>query len=244
MLPGWHKCAGGNTAPTVEQSKWPALIHAVESELCRLNDLVEPDGSARDAFCGRGKLVHTAQRLALPRRTSSALGKVCISAHALIWLGRRVKELAAISSKIAGGQVITAGASCQWRNIICKLSSVSGLIKFVEKLGPEWRDRVEMVRNHVLGRDPQLLHAVVGMAFATAADMKAKHLEQRSESWRSFVAKQVATGAAVAHRLVKRDSYPMPGACHMRKGSAAHGVGASYRATGLVCLATNMASTG
>ena len=67
---------------------------------------------------------------------------------------------------------------------------------------------MEMIRNHGSGRDPGYLHSIVGLAFAIAADMKAKHLEQRSESWRSFVVKQVATGAAVVHRPVKRDVAP------------------------------------
>ena len=37
-----------------------------------------------------------AMRLALPKRTFAGLGKECISAHALIWLARRLKELSDI----------------------------------------------------------------------------------------------------------------------------------------------------
>ena len=68
---------------------------------------------------------------------------------------------------------------------------------------------MEAVRNHVPGIDVQQLNHIVAAAYATAYDMKARHLERSSEAWRVFVEKQITSGVKVAHRLIKRDSVPI-----------------------------------
>ena len=50
VLPNWHQGAAGHTGLAECSRKWPALIHAVDAELCRLNDIVELDGSAKRTF--------------------------------------------------------------------------------------------------------------------------------------------------------------------------------------------------
>ena len=122
MVPEWYDSGeqhpmqlpesevGGYAASPTQLNKWPSLIHAVENELCRVNDIVGLDGLARASHCGRGQPTRTQMCLALPRRTSAALGKVCIYAHALLWLSRRLRELADISAKVSEGRSISQGA--------------------------------------------------------------------------------------------------------------------------------------
>ena len=59
--------------------------------------------------------------------------KVSLSAHALIWLARRVQELAAISRKVERGQEVSVGATRQWTAIVDKVVLDSGLIAIVSK---------------------------------------------------------------------------------------------------------------
>ena len=82
------------------EQQWPSLTHAVETELCRAHDLVDKVGLAHSKYSGRGRGVRTAWRLALPKRASAPLGKVCLSAHALMWLAKRLDEIIAISKNI------------------------------------------------------------------------------------------------------------------------------------------------
>ena len=206
VIPCWLDTGGYAGSSEACNEKWPALIHAVENELCRLHDLVEPGGMARSSYCGRGQAVRIAQQLALPRRTSAALGKVCISAHALIWLARRLAELIAISHKVESGCCLSDGALAQWSRIMAKLTTVQGLPGTIQKLSPEWVDHMESVSTHVPGRDTETLRNVHDAALTTATAMKARHLEQRAQSWTKFVQKQVVSGAAVAHRMIKRDN--------------------------------------
>ena len=198
----------GGYAGSHDTSLWPSLIHAVEGELCRLHDLVDAHGHAKSAYCGRGKHVTTTQKLALPRKTSAALGKTCIAAHALVWLSRRVKELADMSAKVAAGLRVAVGASRHWSSIMAKLSTVSGLPSIIDRISPAWAGRMEDVRCHIPGRDTLKLREIQQLAFCTARDMKKAHLHGRMESWRAFARKQVLTGAAIAHRLTKRDHLP------------------------------------
>ena len=79
----------GYASPVASSS----LIDAVEIELCRLHGFVGRDGFAKTDSRGRGRGVRTALKLALPKRTPAALGKVCLSAYALVWLGRRPNEV-------------------------------------------------------------------------------------------------------------------------------------------------------
>ena len=198
----------GGYAGSHDTGPWPSLIHAIEGELCRLHDLVGPQGQAKSAYCGRGMRVATIQKLALPRKTSAALGKTCIAAHALVWLSRRVKELADMSGKVAAGQRLAGGASKQWSMVMAKLSAVSGLPAVIDRISPAWSGRMENVRCHILGRDTAKLREIQQLAVHTARDMKRAHLHGRMESWRSFANKQVLTGAAIAHRLIKREHFP------------------------------------
>ena len=222
VVPDWHQLqsqsrqsalvlkgdAGGYAGSSDHGNKWPALMHAVESEICRVNDFVDADGVAGASHCGRSELVHTIKRLSLPQRTSAALGKICIYAHALIWLGRRVRELADISAKVTEGHPISVGAFEQWSRIISKVAAPTGLPMVVEKIGEEWRDHMESIRCHIPGRYIEALRAIVRTAASTATDMKKSQLVKRVESWRSFSDRQVASGASLAHGLVKPDSTP------------------------------------
>ena len=221
VVPDWHlppshprrplsavadRVAGGHEVSHEGDGHWPALMHAVENELCRINDLVDHEGFARASHCGRSEPVHTIKRLSLPQRTSAALGKICIYAHALVWLGRRLRELADISAKVSAGHPLPDGARDQWGRIMSKVSAPTGLPSIVEKIGERWREHMEVIRCHTPGRDTETLRTIGREALAVAADMKKSQLEKRAESWRNFSERQVASGAPAAHRLVKRDS--------------------------------------
>ena len=199
---------GGYTGSYTGARLWPSLVHAMEGELCRMHDLVDALGQAKGSYCGRGKRVATTQKLALPRRTSAALGKTCISAHALVWLSRRVKELADISAKVAVGQRLSEGSQKQWSSIMAKITAISGLPAIIDRISSAWSERMEVVRGHIPGRDTMALREIQQEALLVARDMKAGHLRNRLESWRTFARKQVLTGAAVAHRLIKRGESP------------------------------------
>ena len=166
-----------------------------------MHDLVDKQGMAISNFCGRGKPFFAAERLALPRKTSAALGKTCIAAHALIWLNRRTKELADMSERVGANRRVSEGAYSQWTCIMTKVSAVTGLAAIVEKISPRWADGAEALRCHIPGRDAELLRQICADAVAIAHDMKQKHLEKRAESWRAFTLKQVMDGASIAHRL-------------------------------------------
>ena len=187
-------------------NKRPALMHVVESELCRVNDFVSADGTARASHCGRSEPVHAIQRLSFPQRTSTAFGKICIYAHALVWLGRRVRELADISAKVTASHPISEGALEQWSRILSKVAAPTRLPMTVEKLGEAWKDHMEVSRCHIPWRDTEALKVIGRKALSTATEMKKSQLDKRAESWRSLFDRQVASGASAAHRLVKRDS--------------------------------------
>ena len=197
---------GGHAASENSVNKWPSLVHAIENELCRLNDIVDHEGLARASHCGRGESVRTIYRLSLPQKTSAALGKVCIYAHALLWLSRRLRELADISAKVSAGQPITSGALDQWSRLMAKVAAPTGLPMIVEKIGAPWPDHMEAVRCHMPGRGTSVLRDILRAAAEAAADIKTHNLEKRASTLWDFAEKQVASGASVAHRLVKRGS--------------------------------------
>ena len=206
-------CAAGGHAGALSEfisvdKAWPALSHAMETELCRLHGKVDKDGMGAKAFTGRSNGLVSVKRFALPMRASAAMGKVSIPVHALAWLETRVRELAHMSRKVERGHLITPMAAQQWRAIMLKVTATSGLPSVIRKLGIEWEEKLEAVRRHVPGKDTFTLERVCAVARATAETMKIQHLEEKASSWKMFVEKQLSSGAANAHRLVKRDAAP------------------------------------
>ena len=86
---GGHAVATGGSVDLL----WPELCHAMETELARLHGCVSAEGLAARAYSGRAQGLRKVNRIALPMRASSSLGKVSIPAHALAWLGTRVKQI-------------------------------------------------------------------------------------------------------------------------------------------------------
>ena len=78
---------------------------------------------------------------------------------------------------------------------------------------------VSFVRYHMPGRGSFRLEHVSRSAYAKAADTKRAHLESRAESWRQFVAKQIHNGAAITHRLARRDCSPCFDTATVRVGA-------------------------
>ena len=113
-----------------------------------------------------------------------------------------------MSGKVAAGQRLAGGASKQWSMVMAKLSAVLGLPAVIDRISPAWSGRMENIRCHIPGRDTAKLREIQQLAVHTARDMKRAHLHGRMESWRSFAHKQVLTGAAIAHRLIKREHFP------------------------------------
>ena len=146
------------------------------------------------------------QQFALPKRASASFGKVSMQAHALAWLSTRARELAHISRKVQRGHLLSDLAKRQWGCLTQKLVAEKGLPAIIRAIDDEWRHRLDRIRNHCPGRDTAMLEAIAANAYDAATQIKRKHLEQRAESWRNFVTKQLANGAAAAHRLVKRDA--------------------------------------
>ena len=180
----------------------------MESELCRLHDLVDSDGRPQTKFLGRSQGVSVRQQHALPKRASASFGKVSIQAHALAWLSTRARELAHISRKVQRGYLLSDLAKRQWHSLTQKVVAEKGLPVVIRAIDDEWRRRLDRIRDHCLGRDTAFLESTAAHAHDAATENKRKHLEQRAESWRLFVSKQVANGAAAAHRIVKRDASP------------------------------------
>ena len=215
VLPLWakHRSAhadgvGGHAAshPATVDEKWSELCHAMETELCRMHGHVNASGLAAAAYSGRGEGLRVIQRLALPMRASSALGKVSIPAHALVWLSTRVRELACIARKIERGRSISESARVQWTRIMDKVLASKGLPEVIRKLGIEWIEKLEFIHSNVPGQDTYSLERIAEVAYSTAESLKLEHLDNKSKSWQAFVDKQLKTGAAAAHRLVKRDA--------------------------------------
>ena len=221
VLPAWSKTvprcpnrsSGGHALDSQSADSvnalWPELCHAMETELCRVHGCVTLQGMAPDAHSGRSQGLRTVQRLALPMRASADLGKVSMPAHALAWLSTRVKELANVSRKIERGHLISPKAHAQWTDIMNKVTAQRGLPEFIRKLGVEWEEKLDLVKNHTPGRDTYSLERVSEVASAMAHKFKADHFETRTSAWKSFVAKQLKNGAASAHRLVKREAAPV-----------------------------------
>ena len=187
---------------------WHALCHAMETELCRLHGCVTKEGLGAAASTGRSEGLVPMKRFALPMKASAEMGKVSIPVHALVWLETRVKELACISRKIERGHMITPAAARQWQSIMRKIAATRGLPAVIRKLGVEWEEKLESVRLHWPGTDTYTLERVYSIARSTADTMKSDYLEEKATSWKLFVDKQLSSGAASAHRLVKRDAVP------------------------------------
>ena len=221
VLPAWNKVvpgcpswSGGGHALDSQSAEpvdalWPDLCHAMETELCRLHGCVSPQGMAKNSHSGRSQGLRTVQRLALPMRASAELGKVSMPAHALAWLSTRVKELANVSRKVERGHLISSKAYAQWTDIMNKVTAQRGLPEFIRKLGIEWEEKLDFVKNHTPGRDTFSLERISELAKVLAHKIKADHFETRASSWKNFVDKQLKNGAASAHRLVKREAAPV-----------------------------------
>ena len=67
--------------------------------------------------------------------------------------------------------------------------------------------RLGYQQDHTPGPDTFTLERIARVAEQASGEIKKTHFEARATSWQAFVAKQVITGAAVTHRLVKRDSF-------------------------------------
>ena len=197
---------GGHVSVQEGEGRWPALAHAMEVELCRMHDIVSSDGEAKKTYIGRSQGVSITHRLALPKRASASLGKVSLTAHALVWFSVRVKELSYISRKIQRGHCITENTKKQWTALMNKIAAGTGLPLIIRRISDTWAGHVESVRRHILGQDTLMLERVSELARSEAVKVKADHLEERAASWRQYVSKQLANGAAASHRLVKRDS--------------------------------------
>ena len=185
---------------------WPALAHAIETELCRVIDSVDSNGLAQPAYSGRARGVRTSQMLVLPRRASASLGKVDEVAHALNWLAVRISEIAAISTKVKAGILLSDGAKRQWSAIMSKSTAQKGLALIVRRVSVEWNTLLESVAYHKPGQDSEWLRRVAELAREDAVAHKKQHCEIRAESWKAHVARQLKNGAAVTHRWIKRDS--------------------------------------
>ena len=185
---------------------WPALAHAIETELCRVIDSVDSNGLAQPAYSGRARGVRTSQMLVLPRRASASLGKVDEVAHALNWLAVRISEIAAISAKVKAGILLSDGAKRQWSAIMSKITAQKGLALIVRRVSVEWKTLLESVAYHKPGQDSEWLRRVAELAREDAVAHKKQHCEIRAESWKAHVDRQLKNGAAVTHRWIKRDS--------------------------------------
>ena len=82
---------------------WPSLMHAIETELCRITGDVDEISIAEARFAGKARGVSTAMKLAMPMRAIASIGMVDLVSYALMWLGHRVHELVAIWSKLDAG---------------------------------------------------------------------------------------------------------------------------------------------
>ena len=215
VLPAWSQPAteGGSSkrseggyasesTHTHVDQLWPELSHAMETELCRLHGCVDGKGMAATARSGRASGLRVVQRYALPMKASASLGKVSIPAHALAWLAIRVRELAHMSHIVEREQVISANALQQWSAIMDKVTAKTGLPSVVRKISLEWEEKIEFIRAHTPGRDTFGLERIGELAQSAAREIKTKHLEQKAESWKTFVDAQITNGASVAHRLV------------------------------------------
>ena len=185
---------------------WPALAHAIETELCRVTDCVSRNGLAQKAYSGRAQGVRTANILVLPKRGSASLGKVDEVAHALHWLSVRIGEIACISAKLRDDRQVTEGAKRQWCDIMSKLTSDKGLARIVTRICDDWKKLLGAVALHQPGQDTEWLRRVAGLAKEDAVSRKQRFCEARAASWKQHVAKQMHNGAAVTHRWIKRDS--------------------------------------
>ena len=200
---------GGDPRPSVPvEGSWLALAHAVEAELCRLTDNVEESGSPHHRFVGRSSGITTAQRLAMPMRASAPIGKVSLRTHALMWFANRVRELANIAQRYCGAHEIPRATWLQWAGIMNGLRAHKGLIGEVAAVDEFWRTAVEAVRALDFGCGSGFLHYVAAQANLRAKQDKESVAEQRASSWKAFVQSQLHNGAAVAHRLTKRDGAP------------------------------------
>ena len=229
VLPHWAKqdtectgrSVGGHAALQTSASVddwWPSLCYAMENELCRLHGHVNDRGLAAAAYTGRAEGLRIVQRVALPMKASASLGKVSIPVHALEWLCTRVRELACISRKIERGHFISQNALRQWSAIMSKVTAPKGLPAVLRKLGIEWGEKLEIIRDHIPGEDTYTLENICEVAHAKAGAMKLEHLQARAASWQQFVDRQLKTGAAAAHRLVKRDSTPCTNTASVGEG--------------------------
>ena len=86
-----------------------------------------------------------------------------------------------------------------------KLTAQSGLAAVIKQISTNWAEQVETIRNHVPGLDTYTLERSCELAKVTAERIKSEHFKSRADNWKTFVADQIKSGAAAAHRLVKRD---------------------------------------
>ena len=202
--PGGHVWVQDISTDAIDEM-WPALCHAMESELCRAQDCVDKHGKPLKKHTGRAGGLRVVQRLALPMRASASLGKVSIQAHALNWLSVRVRELAGISRKIQRGHAISPGTVSQWTAIMGKITARSGLAQIIRRISLNWDEQIETIKNHTPGKDTFSLERAAEIAQSEAKLIKSEHMKGQADAWKSFVDKQIKSGAATAHRLVKRD---------------------------------------
>ena len=186
-------------------AQWPALVHAIETELCRITDNVDQYGYAAAQFAGRARGVSTAFKLALPMKASASIGKVDMDSHALMWLAIRVEELAAISAQIDDSKQVAHLAWRQWHGIMRKIRAPRGLVEQVRRISLDWLDIIRGLRRVAPGGDTEFLRCVARQARTQAKRRKSEVAGFRSASWKKFVASQLKNGAAITHRLTKRD---------------------------------------
>ena len=218
VVPQWcgsdldRRCSGqegGDPSPYVPvEDGWPALVHAVEAELCHLTDNVDKTGRPHHRFVGRSSGVSTAQRLAMPMRASASLGKVNLRAHALMWFANRVLELANIAQRYCDTHQIPRATWLQWAGIMNSLRTRSGLTGEVAAVDEFWQATVGAVRATDFGHGSGFLHYVASQAQLRAKQEKESVATQRASSWKAFVQSQLHNGAAAAHRLTKKDGAP------------------------------------
>ena len=205
--PGVHP-SGHTGCNALASEMWPALAHAIESELCRVTDQVNQRGMASSTCSGRARGVRTVQFQAMPKRTSASMGKVDVISHALRCFAVRVNELANVFAKIYDGRPISINTVAQCNAILANLLATNGLVQVVRNISNDWDMMVSSVCSHTPGLDTQLLWRIVACAEEDAIGHKRTHAEARAESWRAHVASQLKNGAAATHRWVKRDSTP------------------------------------
>ena len=87
-----------------------------------------------------------------------------------------------------------------------KVLAVRGLPQIIRKMGLEWTEKLQFIETHMPGRDTYSLDRISQLALTAAESLKLKHLESKAKSWQAFVDKQLRSGAAATHRLVKRDA--------------------------------------